>query len=202
MTDSDLDAMKMAMVRTHRDNILRLTDPGLCEGGWGSADRPYSEAMLTYRKALRDFPSTITADDVAHTDVEETNLTQYFESFHEVPTEENDLETYTKNQQPVTQGAHVGVDVTGLNWPTAPDEINDHLDVCMDQSKLLHVEAPKPGLIDPEIKDNPEGVQWQGEAWKPENRQTYTQAQLDEKYKDYDTVGVYANGDIATTKIK
>ena len=205
MTDAELDAMKMAMLREHRDSILRNTDPGICEGGWGSADRPYSEAMLTYRQALRDFPSTVTADDISHTDVAEKTIEKYFDTFNEHIEDDyqgNALqEAY--NTAPQKQEEHVGIDVISLSWPVAPSEVNETIDSCMDQSKILYAEPPKPGLKDSDIQGKEDTMmQWQGEAWKPENRKTYTKAQLEEKYKDYDAVGVYANGDIATTKIK
>lgn len=52
-------AKKMVKIRQQRDELLTATD------WWGASDNTMSDAQKAYRLALRNYPSTYTADNTA-----------------------------------------------------------------------------------------------------------------------------------------
>ena len=56
---NDISIRTMAALRQKRDGFLTDTD------WWGSSDNTMSDAQIAYRRALRNYPATYTADNTA-----------------------------------------------------------------------------------------------------------------------------------------
>jgi len=121
LTAAELDVEKMEWLRAERLHLLECSENSWMANAHGTReDRPYTADQLAWRQALRDFPSTVTPDQITSEKIED----RWFSPVTGDDLAENNLEldadsTEEPGVEPEFKPGHYGFACDDL-WPEPP----------------------------------------------------------------------------------